>query len=152
MSPETAPLTLEYLDRGRRFLALLLEVAIWTLALMVLALIIPEPFATAVGLIAYIAYRAYMVRRYGGTLGHLAAKGRVVSVYTGERPTLGQAISRAALSLLDLLIAPFLINIAMVLFRQDHRHLYDLIAGTAVVAQPDSGFPATQPTAMEPDA
>ena len=47
--------------------------------------------------------------------------------------TIGQSIGRAAVSLLDLLIVPALINCVMVLARRDRRHLYDLMVGTVVV-------------------
>ena len=79
-------------------------------------------------------YHAATIHRLGGTLGHLAVGGRVAHHHqTGERLSLPRSILRAALSVMDLLYVPTMINAAMVLARRDGRHLYDLTAGTAVV-------------------
>ena len=80
-----------------------------------------------------LIYHAAMIKLCGGTLGHLAVGGRIVHHRTGKRISLARSIARAALGSLDLLYVPLLVNAVFVLARHDHRHLYDLLAGTVAV-------------------
>ena len=85
-----------------------------------------------------LIYHAAMINRCGGTLGHLAVGGRIVHHRTGKRISLARSTARAALGSLDLLYIPLLINAVFVLARNDHRHLYDLLAGTVAVRKETS--------------
>ena len=83
-------------------------------------------------------YHAVMIKLCGGTLGHLAVGGQIVHHRTGKRISLARSTSRAALGSLDLLYVPMLVNAVFVLARRDHRHLYDLLAGTVAVRKETS--------------
>ena len=134
-SPGDQSHTLHYLGRWQRLGGFIIEAIIWGIAGGVI-----QPFEepwetiTATILIAiHTFYRAWMVNRYGGVLGHLAVQARIVDHNTGQPVTQKQAIARALMELLGLMIIPIIINMIMVLARRDRRHLYDLVAGTAVI-------------------
>ena len=131
--------TLRYLSRGRRLAAFLIEVLLWSVLSLPAELAGgATPFAVgAVGVIHFV-YRGYLVQRYGGVLGHLAARARIVNYPNGQPVSSGQAWGRAFASLLDILVIPFIVNCLLVLFRRDHRHLYDLMAATVVVERPET--------------
>ena len=79
------------------------------------ALIALIPIATIpLWFILRMAYLCLLVRFAGGDLGHLVMGMRVVSYRHGCRPSFGQALSRAILRQLDLLVMPFLLNCALV--------------------------------------
>ena len=88
-------------------------------------------FATLIA--ASFIYHAVMIHRFGGTLGHLAVGGRIVHHATGERISPLRSTTRAALSSMDLIYIPLLVNAVMMLARKDRRHLYDHLAGTVAV-------------------
>ena len=85
-----------------------------------------------------VTYHAVTIHRYGGTPGHRAVHANIVNHCTGERLSIGRSTARALLGILDILFVPFCINGAMVLTRPDRRHIYDLIAGTVAVSQPET--------------
>ena len=91
------------------------------------------------------AYHAFTVAWLAGTIGHNSAHALVAVANDGSKPSATRAAARAALGLLDLLVIPFIANIAMILCRRDRRHIYDLIAGTVLVSQPKAAT-ATQRT------
>ena len=137
MNPHTGDQdhTLRYLGRSRRLAGFLIEGITWGTA-SVLTQPLEEPWEaiTSLMLIAiHTFYRAWMVNRYGGVLGHLAVQARIVDHKTGQPVTQKQAIARALMELLGLMIIPIIINMIMVLARSDRRHLYDIAAGTAVI-------------------
>ena len=126
--------TMTCLGRWRRLGAFLIESLLWS---SIGALIeLPDPAGTVmvpIVVVTNLCYRALMVSRYGGTLGHLAMRARVLSHSAGRPASPAQAWGRAAAGLLDLLAAPVLVNGVMVMTREDRRHLYDLLADTVVV-------------------
>ena len=124
--------SLTYLGRWRRLGALLIEALIWGVAGGILAAI-TFGVLTPILIIGQVAYAAFFVWYFGGQMGHLVVGACVVNYRNGAPVSLGQAVGRAVLFLLDLLIIPWLINCGMVLFRADRRHLYDLMVGTVVV-------------------
>ena len=127
--------TLRYLGRWRRLGGFLIEAAIWGIASGVIQPL-EEPWETitaAILVAIHTFYRAWMVNRYGGVLGHLAVQARIVDHATGQHVTQKQAIARALMELLGLMVIPVIINMIMVVARRDRRHLYDLAAGTAVI-------------------
>lgn len=124
--------SLTYLGRWRRLGAYIIEALIWGGGGGVLSAItfgVLAPILT----IGYLVYLAFFVWYFGGNVGHLVVGARIVNHRNGAPVSLGQAIGRSVVSLLDLLIIPWLINCGMVLFRADRRHLYDLMVGTVVV-------------------
>ena len=123
---------LVYLGRWRRLGAYLIEGLIWYCGIGVLT-VITFGILTPVLVIGLFFYLAFFVWYFGGRIGHLALGARVVNYRNGGPVSLGQAIGRAVMHLLDLLIIPWVINCVMVLARADRRHLYDLMAGTVVV-------------------
>ena len=137
MNPSTADQgkTLRYLGRWQRLAGFLIEGIVWaTIAGVAQAFEDPwETIAVIIITLAHTFYRAWMVNRYGGVLGHLAVQARIVDHKTGQRVTRNQAIARALMELLGFMIIPIIINMIMVMARRDRRHLYDLAAGTAVV-------------------
>ena len=98
-----------------------------------------------------MAYHAVTIHRYGGTPGHLAVHAQVVNHRTGERLSIGRSTARALLGALDWLFVPICINAALVMTRPDRRHIYDLIAGTVAVSQPETA-PRNTPTAVNEGA
>lgn len=137
MNPSTGEQdqTLRYLGRWRRLAGFLIEAIIWGITSSVMQTF-EEPWETITGVILitiHTLYRAWMVSQYGGVLGHLAVQARIVDHKTGQPVTQKQATARALMGLLGLMIIPIIINMIMVLARQDRRHLYDLVAGTAVI-------------------
>ncbi len=124
--------SLTYLSRWRRLGALLIEALIWGVVGGILSAITFGAL-TPILIIGQVAYAALFVWYFGGQIGHLVVGARVVNHRNGAPVSLGQAVGRAVLFLLDLLIIPWLINCGMVLFRADRRHLYDLMVGTVVV-------------------
>ena len=124
--------SLTYLGRWRRLGAHLIETLIWGVAGGILGAI-TFGVLTPILIIGQVAYAAFFIWYFGGNIGHLALGARVVNHRNGGPVSLGQSIGRAVVSLLDLLIIPWLINCGMVLFRADRRHLYDLMVGTVVV-------------------
>ena len=123
---------LTHLGRWRRLGAHLIEGLIWGGAGGILAAITFGILAPVL-IIGQFAYLAFFVWYFGGNMGHLVLGARVVNHRNGGAVSLGQSIGRAVVSLLDLLVIPWLVNCAMVLFRADRRHLYDLMVGTVVV-------------------
>ena len=104
------------------------------------------PFAAAVlWVILRLLYLALMVRFAGGDVGHLAMGMRVVNYRNGQRPSFGQALSRALLKQLDLLVIPWLFNGVMATFNRERRHTYDFIANTIVVAEGWTLLPFLEP-------
>ena len=130
--PEIPQTHLVYLGRWRRLGASLIEGLIWGVAGGILGAITFGAL-TPVLIIGELAYLAFFVWYFGGNIGHLVLGARVVNHRNGGPVSLGQAIGRAVVSLLDWLIIPALINCGMVLFRAVRRHLYDLMVGTVVV-------------------
>ena len=92
-------------------------------------------------------YHAVTIHRYGGTPGHRAVHANIVSHRTGERLSIGRSRARALLGILDILFVPFCINGAMVLTKPDRRRIYDLIAGTVAVSQPETASQNASETA-----
>ena len=88
---------------------------------------------------ASVAYHAVTIHRFGGTPGHLAVHAQVVNHRTGEKLSIGRSTARALPGALDWLFVPICINAALVMTRPDRRHIYDLITGTVVVSQPETG-------------
>lgn len=130
--PQIPQTQLVYLGRWRRLGAALIEGVIWGIVYGLFGAItfgLLTPFLV----IGHLAYLAFFVWYFGGNIGHLVLGARVVNYRNGGPVSLGQAIGRAVVSLLDFLIIPWLVNCGMVLFRADRRHLYDLMAGTVVV-------------------
>ena len=82
---------------------------------------------------AQLCHRALTASRHNGTLGHLAVRARVRDYGTGNLAFPAQAWGRATAELPDLLAVPVLVNAAMVMTREDRRHIYDLLADTVVV-------------------
>ena len=111
---------------------------------VVLIVLIPVA-AAALWFILRLLYLCLLVRFAGGDLGHLAMGMQVVSCRHGGRPSFGQALSRALLKQLDLLVFPWLLNGAMVLLNRHRRHSYDLIANTIVVAKGWTLLPFLEP-------
>ena len=104
------------------------------------------PVAAAVlWIILRVLYFCLLVRFAGGDLGHLAMGMRVVNYRNGGRPSFGQALSRAILKQLDLLIMPWLLNGVMAGFTRERRHSYDFIANTVVVAEGWTALPFLEP-------
>ena len=128
-SPQTS---LTYLGRWRRLGAYLIE-ALISVGVGVILTAITYGMLTPILMIGQFAYLAFFVWYFGGNIGHLVLGARVVNQRNGAPVSLGQSTGRAVVSLLDLLIIPWLINCGMVLFRADRRHLYDLMVGTVVV-------------------
>ena len=123
---------LVYLGRWRRLGAALIEGVMWSIVYALFGAVtfgLLTPFLV----VGHLAYLAFFVWYFGGNMGHLVLGARVVNHRNGGPVSPGQSIGRAVASLLDWLIVPFLINCAMVLFRSDRRHLYDLMVGTVVV-------------------
>ena len=87
---------------------------------------------------AAVTYHAVTIHCHGGTPGHRAVHASIVNHRTGERLGIGRSTARALLGILDILFVPLCINAAMVLTRPDRRHIYDLIAGTVAVSQPEA--------------
>ncbi len=124
--------SLTYLGRWRRLGATLIELAVW-IAIHVFLGTVSFGLLSLPLAIANIAYLAFFWWYFGGSIGHLVVGARVVNLRNGGPLSLGQAIGRAVVFILDILIIPFFINCGMVLFRADRRHLYDLMVGTVVV-------------------
>ena len=126
--------TLIYLGRWRRLGAFLIKAVFWSSIGTLIEL--PDPAGTVMAPVvvtAQLCYRAPMVSRHGGTLGHLAIRARVRDYGTGNPASPARAWGRATAGLLDLPAVPILVNAIMVLKREDGRHLYGLLAHTAVV-------------------
>lgn len=141
MTPQ--PQAIKYLSRWRRLAARLAEAVVWSPMAFVHYLSSPwAEIGLGVLLVAQTAYRYYLYRNHSAVLGHLAVGARVIDHQTGERLSPRQSRNRALLQVLDSLVITFFINAAMVIFRQDRRHLYDLLAGTVVVRD--------EPVAEEP--
>ena len=85
----------------------------------------------------YATYLWFFFWKKHGHMGHLVVGARIVHHRTGEPINPVQSIARAGISLGDLLLLPWLINIVLVLARNDRRHLYDLATGTVVVLRYD---------------
>ena len=130
--PDTTTASPTYLRRRRRFCCLLVETLIW-LSLYVIAGFASFGILLMPLLIANVGYQAFFYWYFGGNIGHLALRARVVNHRNGEPLNFGQALGRALLNTLDNLLLPFIINCGMVLIRSDRRHLYDLMAGTVVI-------------------
>lgn len=77
-------------------------------------------------------YNAYMVRRWGATLGKMAAGVKVVTA-EGQSLTWGRAIGRAAADLINNFICNGLTYIMVAIDEPEKRGLHDHIAGTRVV-------------------
>ncbi len=97
------------------------------------ALLLGIPTFGVLYVIGYLAYLTFFYWYFGGSIGHLVLGARVVNHRNGGPLSLGQAIGRSVVTILDWFGILFLINSAMVLIRADRRHLYDLMAGTVVV-------------------
>lgn len=107
------------------------------------------PVAVAVlWVILRVLYFCLLVRFAGGDLGHLAMGMRVVNYRNGGRPSFGQALSRAILKQLDLLIMPWLLNGVMVLIAPERRHLYDIASNTMVVRAGRTAYRSSEPRPM----
>ena len=100
---------------------------------------------------ASVLYHALTIHLWGGTPGHLAVHARVVNHSTGERLSIGRSTARSLLGVLDGLLIPFWINAVLVMARPDRRHVYDLIAGTVAVSQPETA-PRNTPKATNEGA
>lgn len=104
------------------------------------------PFAAAASWIMLrVLYLCLLVRFAGGDLGHLAVGMRVVNYRNGGRPSFGQALGRAILKQLDILVLPWMLNGIMVVVNRDRRHSYDYIANTVVVAEGWTALPFLEP-------
>ena len=101
--------------------------------------------AVALWLFLRVMYFCLMVRFAGGDLGHLAMGMRVVNYRNGGRPSFGQALGRAVLKQLDLLVIPWVLNGVMATLARERRHSYDLIANTIVVAEGWMALPFLEP-------
>ena len=97
-----------------------------------------------------VLYLCLLVRFAGGDLGHLAMGMRVVNYRNGRRPTFGQALGRAILKQLDLLVLPWMLNGVMVVVNRDRRHSYDFIANTVVVTEGRTVLPFLEPKPAYP--
>ena len=104
------------------------------------------PIAAALlWVILRLLYLCLLVRFAGGDLGHLAMGMRILSYRDGLRPSFGQALGRAMLKQLDVLIIPWLFNGVMTLANREGRHSYDFIAGTIVVREGWTMLPLLEP-------
>ena len=135
--------SLSYLSPWPRLAAALVNLALYVVFLIHVAVMdalmgwdIPEGPFFGLSAIAQFAYNAALGHWYGGTLGHLAVQGRIVHHRTGQRIGPVRSAARAVLGALDLLWAPMFINGMLLLTREDRRHFYDLLTGTAAVDRP----------------
>ena len=147
-----------YLNRWPRAAATLIDFAIYLGLVIVIATVsvatqrefdqlVVQVLIQAVA----VTYHAVTIHRYGGTPGHLAVHASIVNHRTGERLSIGRSMARALLGILDILFVPFCINAALVMTRPDRRHIYDLIAGTVAVSQPETA-PRNTPKATNEGA
>ena len=74
-----------------------------------------------------------MIWQNGSNLGHMIAGARIVDYHTGGKPTLLQAALRTIPEISYELFIPIFINAYMIITREDHRHTFDIMAGTISV-------------------
>ena len=127
---------LEYLGRWRRLLGHLIDMTIFASASTLAGLMATDMLEFLV-IPMYAAYLWFFFWKRHGHMGHLVVGARIVDHRTGDSINPIQSIARAGISLGDLLLLPWLINIVLVLARKDRRHLYDLATCTAVVVRSD---------------
>ena len=132
-------LTLVRTDPMDRFFGFIIEVVIWTSIYAGLRWTFDlPPYADIIGTWPiYITYKTIMLWKHGSHLGHMAIKAKIVDYQTGQPLTLGQAALRTVPEILHDLLIPLIINAAMTFMRDDHRHAFDIIAGTISVKRPD---------------
>lgn len=124
-------------DESERFVAFIVETFMWTGIYFLLSSAIDTPYPPYLEFLGtwplFIAYKAYMVHQHGSHFGHMVAGIQIVDYRTGGKPRLSQVLARTIPELSYELLVPLIINAFMVIVRDDHRHSFDLFAGTIAV-------------------
>jgi len=169
-TPELVAIDMPVAGIGSRFVALLVDYLIWTVAIIVLVLIfsyvdpslahfskLGEKWATAVfTLIGFALYWGYFTLFEafwnGRTPGKRLAKIRVIQ-RSGRGIGLFEAMTRNLLRVIDQIPFVYAVGVATIFLTKQHQRLGDLAAGTLVVHEreqldaPNSGSSARSLTA-----
>ena len=84
-----------------------------------------------------LALRRSHLWRFGAHIGHLATGIRIVDYRTGGPISLKQASIRTIPELSYEFFVTAIINIILIFTREDHRHSFDLFAGTIAITSRD---------------
>ena len=79
---------------------------------------------------AFVIYKTTMLWRIGAHIGHLALGIRIVDYETGGHLSFKQAFIRTLPEVSYEFFVTAIINLLMIFNRADHRHCFDLFAGT----------------------
>lgn len=151
-------------DATSRFVSFMIESLLWSGIWFDIRALLPErwdiPFylETIHTWPLFVTYKTLMLWKTGSHLGQMFAGYRIVDYRTGSSLTLPQAFLRTAPEFTYEFFVPLLINLAMVFLRDDHRHTFDLMAGTIAVedardeteVQYVDDEPAPPPTQTDP--
>ena len=133
-------------DEGDRWVGFLVETVIWGVVFFSLKGLFDTPLPFYVETIGtwplFIAYKSFMLYKNGAHLGHMVAGIQIVDYRTGGKLSVGQAIARTIPEFSYELIIFLVVNAYMVMVRDDHRHAFDLIAGTIAVKAKDEEIEA----------
>lgn len=124
-------------DEVDRFIGFIVESVIWSVVFFGLKSLFDTPLPFYVETIGtwplFIAYKSFMLHKNGAHLGHMVAGIQIVDYRTGGKLSARQAVARTLPEFSYEFIIPLIVNVFMVIARDDHRHAFDLIAGTIAV-------------------